>query len=323
MTNKSDPTLTLTLRKRTVSECNARFDRVRRAVVASFSLGDYSDKPWPFSDPILTEELPITPQEGGILVNAAKPRKKKPKAGYKRPAYKLKSVTGAPSLLGPSDTPTGYVYQSVPGNVARFDKWLDSLINKEILEPSVQLPNKWLSRVLGTAYDKGSRASRSSIAKQLASSKNGLLPNHPFSNPAHIERAKLVYQRAFNDMEGVTSTMKTQMRRILSDGIMRGQNPNEIGDLMADRINKIGKVRGRLIARTEIIRAHQEAAMEEARQLEAETGYTINMEWDGRDDGRERPSHVARNGKIYTKEVAATLIGEPNCRCSLNPHVVV
>jgi hypothetical protein len=92
---------------------------------------------------------------------------------------------------------------------------------------------------------------------------------------------------------------------------------------MADRIDKIGKVRGRLIARTEIIKAHQTAAIQEAELLEAETGYTINMEWSTCIDGRERPTHHDRNNKIYTKEKVQTLLGEPNCRCSVSPHVMV
>jgi SPP1 gp7 family putative phage head morphogenesis protein len=304
-----DPTATLTLRNRTVAECNARFERIRREVLAAFSLGDYSDKPWPFatSDP--------------ILVNVKKAKKKKPKKGYKKPAYK--AVTGAPSILGPEDVGNGYVFQRNEANLHNFDKWMQGLIDREILQPSVPLPDKWLSKPLGTSYAKGADSTRRKAAKPLAKKGVALSKKHPFTNPAHVDRARMAYLRTYNDMEGVTSTMKTQMRRILAEGIMRGENPNEIGDRMADRVNKIGKVRGRLIARTEIVEVHQEAALTEAEQIEAETGYVINMEWSTALDGRERDTHRARNGKIYTKEVARTLMGEPNCRCSLNPHISV
>ncbi len=321
MNRVTDPTLTATLRKRLCGQCNARFERIRREVLAAFSLGDYTDQPWPFADPVLLGDPNELPQGGGLLGNAAKTKKKKPKAGYKRP--KLTKVTGAPSILGPESEGTGYVYQRNESNVHNFTKWLDKLINQEILEPTITLPNKWLSKGLGTAYVKGVTTTRAKAAKQLAATPVKLLPNHPFNNAAHIERARMIYLRNFNDMQGVTDAMKTQMRRILAEGIMRGMNSNEIGDLLADRVDKIGKVRGRLIARTEVVETHQQAAINEAELLEAETGYEINMEWSTCRDGRERKTHADRDGKVYTKEKVRTLIGEPNCRCSVNPHVMV
>jgi SPP1 gp7 family putative phage head morphogenesis protein len=83
----------------------------------------------------------------------------------------------------------------------------------------------------------------------------------------------------------------------------------------------VGRARANRIARTEIIEAHQEASLTETELLESELGVTFNMEWLTTKDGRERDSHRARDGKIYTKEKCRSLMGEPNCRCAVFPSI--
>lgn len=209
--------------------------------------------------------------------------------------------------------------------VPEFEKYLAQQIEKEILRidglsPAEQkLENHWLNKSIGEGYRRGA------VKTRLAGERNipGLakLPSYsPFANPAHVERAELMFQRVYTDLEGVTKAMSGQMSRVLSDGILKGENPKKVAAKMNDRIDKIGKTRSKLIARTEIIEAHNTAAIKEAEQLEEDTGVAIHMKWITSIDGRQRHTHEARHNKIYTRGKAQAMIGEPNCRCSVTAY---
>ncbi len=203
--------------------------------------------------------------------------------------------------------------------VGEFESWLDEQVQEEILGGGTPGEN-WLNGYVGTSYGRGAQKTRSVIARKYANA--GLLPTSSiFTNPAHIERAELIYTRTFSSLKGVTDVMGQQMSRVLSDGILRGQGIKEISDGLTNRIDKIGKTRATLIARTEIVNAHNTASITEAETLEGSIGEEVKMRWQTALDGREREEHHNRHNKIYTKKVAATLIGEPNCRCAISPVV--
>ena len=308
--SKIDPTSTLTLRNKAIAECNARFQRVARAVRQALSLGDYTG-------------IQIAPL---IITNAAKKKAVGGRGSISRRraalGLKMPIISGPPSPLGPADISNQYVFQRNEGNIAAFDVWLSALINAEILQPTVPLEQKWLSSHLGVGYSRGATTSHNRIKSQAAAKGVNLPPDSPFLNPHHVDRSRLIYTRAFNDLEGVTDLMKSEMRKVLADGIIRGQNPKEVAKALDSRI-QVGRVRANRIARTEIVEAHQEASIAETELMEQETGLIFDMEWSTCKDGRERDTHRARDGKVYTKEKARSMLGEPNCRCGIFPHIRV
>ena len=112
--------------------------------------------------------------------------------------------------------------------------------------------------------------------------------------------------------------MSKQMSYILSESVAMGRGARETAKMLAGRVDKIGITRAKLLARTEIVETHNVAAINEGLVIEDQTGVEMMMKWTASIDGRERPSHRARNGKIYTKEEVRPLLGEPNCRCSIS-----
>ena len=122
-------------------------------------------------------------------------------------------------------------------------------------------------------------------------------------------------------MKGVTEAMNGHLSRELALGMAGGQSPYAIARRINERVDKIGIVRGRLIARTEIIQSHNEAALNEYERAEIEIGETVKVEWVATMDNRVRPHHAERDGKIYERSVAREMLGEPNCRCGLAPYV--
>lgn len=51
------------------------------------------------------------------------------------------------------------------------------------------------------------------------------------------------------------------------------------------------------------------------------TGEDVKMRWITQGDERVRTTHALRNGKLYSPKAALNLLGEPNCRCRVEPMV--
>lgn len=209
--------------------------------------------------------------------------------------------------------------------VPQFERFLQEQIDEEILRveslSTIERAREdhWLNRHVGEGYRRGAVKTRLAAERALPSLL--ALPDfNPFANPAHLDRAALIFQRTFTDLEGVTKTMSTQMSRILSEGIVQGRSPRDVARDLVGRVDNIGKTRAKLIARTEIIESHNSASIVEAENLERDTGVEIKMLWTTALDGRQRHSHEARHNKIFSRERAQELIGEPNCRCSIGAH---
>ena len=277
-----DPTRTLTLRKRAIAQVDRRFNRIKKAVTESIVGND-------------------------ILGNAEAAPKRR------------------------------FVFLRDPDKLDEFNAWLEEQIRLEILDEKLAAAaillnpelkdkrNNWLNVFIGAGYVSGIKAARQSFYKSSATrgrsyvAKGDLPKETIFANPAHTERAEFIYTRVYAGLKGVSQTMANQMSRVLADGIIRGDSPNEIARKLNDRVDKIGRTRARLIARTEIINAHQSASIIEGQELANLLGEEVLYQWHTSLDGRERPSHRARHRKKYTKRKVETLIGEPNCRCAVSP----
>lgn len=219
--------------------------------------------------------------------------------------------------------PRHYEFVRDIDKVKEFNRFLQIEIDKEILgiaQGSIEPQDFWLNVHVGQGYERGARKTRI-IAERGIKSLVGIPDYHPFANPIHLERGQLIYTRVFNDMKNVTDTMRNQMSRVLSNGIIRGDNPKTVARDMIGRVDSIGITRAKLIARTEIVESHNQASIIEGSLIAKETGIKEQYLWIGSDDGRERPSHIARNNNIYTHDEVQNLIGEPNCRCSVSLYI--
>lgn len=221
-------------------------------------------------------------------------------------------------------SPGQFEYVRDAEKIPLFNQWLQGEIDREILGIAsgiIPAPeDHWLNVYVGDAYERGAKKTRF-YAERNITGLTSLPDYHPLTNPIHAERAELIFTRVYSDLKGVTEVMSNQISRELANGMIRGLNPKEVAANMADRVDKVGISRSRLIARTEIVESHGRAAANEARMLATETGVEIEMVWLGAEDSRERPSHVERNNNIYPIDVAESMLGEPNCRCSISAYI--
>lgn len=117
----------------------------------------------------------------------------------------------------------------------------------------------------------------------------------------HVRRMNLVRTRVFEDMKGFNQAVKSDMARVLTDGIGRGLNPLEIARNLTQQID-IKRSRANTIARTEVTTALRRAAMDEADDAREELGIrTLEMHISAL-SATTRATHAARHGKLYTTD---------------------
>lgn len=143
-----------------------------------------------------------------------------------------------------------------------------------------------------------------------------------FTAPVHADSIGLIYTRAFNDIEGITSAMDAQISRELAESLVLGYNPRIVAKKIVDRIEKIGIARAIILARTEIIRAHHLASIQTYENYGVE-GVSILAEWATARDARVCPLCKPLEGKIFTlKEIKGKIPVHPQCRCAAIPVLI-
>jgi SPP1 gp7 family putative phage head morphogenesis protein len=94
-----------------------------------------------------------------------------------------------------------------------------------------------------------------------------------------------------------------------------------VAKLIAGRVDKIGIVRGELLARTEIIRAHAEATLNRYQEFGVE-GVTGDVELQTSEDDKVCELCKGLVGKVFTIEEARGVLPlHPNDRCAWKPVI--
>lgn len=130
-----------------------------------------------------------------------------------------------------------------------------------------------------------------------------LLPLEVVSNKMIMDTLNSVKitDYSFRDYSGYArKVLQDDLKEQISISILEGENPN----MLAKRLKEVfgdAIARHTATARTEVLKAFslsQEEAISQAEDL----GITFKFKWSGNNDGRERPAHIALNGKYATKE---------------------
>lgn len=223
--------------------------------------------------------------------------------------------------------------------VEAFMDWLRSQIERGILEveyfPQVGfgIEAPWTNLYIKDSYERGVVRARYEMIHAgyvipTLEETGGLLAS--MSIPMHVDRVGLLYSRVFSDLRGITSTMDTQISRILSQGMIDGLGPRQIarqltrtisgpvGDLgLTDTLGRFipAQRRAEILTRTEIIRAHAEGQLQEFENWGV-LGVKVKAEFKTAGDDRVCPICKTMEGKIYSiKEASGIIPVHPQCRC--------
>ena len=195
----------------------------------------------------------------------------------------------------------------------------------------------WANKYVESAYQRGIMRARQELISAgysipTIAAAGGIAA--VFNQPFHLDRVGLVYSRVYSELKGITSQMDTQISRILAQGMADGRGPRElarmmvktitgpVGDLgLTDTLGRFipAKRRAEILARTEIIRAHHMATIQEYKNWGA-AGVKVTAEWKTAGDGRVCDECAALQGRIFSlAEIERMIPLHPQCRCVALP----
>ena len=226
--------------------------------------------------------------------------------------------------------------------VAAFMDWLRTqeqaglLKTRNLTQIGVAAETAWTDKYIYDSYSRGVARARYEMNKAgygipSLESTGGIFAS--MSTPFHMDRVGLLYTRTFSDLQGITTAMDTQISRVLSQGIADGNNPNliakkllatvsgPVGDLgITDTLGRFipAETRAKMLARTEIIRAHHQATIQEYENWGAE-GVSVEVEFV--DSGYNVCRTCSElNGRTFSLEEIRNIIPvHPNCKCCAIP----
>ena len=230
--------------------------------------------------------------------------------------------------------------------VNAFMEWLGEQERQGILEirPGQQVgeavESAWTNQYVESAYQKGVYRARQELVNAgypvPGLEETGGI-DQAFNQPFHMDRVGTLYTRVFRDLKGITDNMDDQISRVLSQAMAEGRHPREmarlltrtisgpVGDLaLTDTLGRFipAERRARILARTEVIRAHHQATIQEYRNWGAE-GVRVRAEWSTAGDGRVCPECAMMEGREYSlKEIEGMIPRHPQCRCIALPKDV-
>lgn len=212
-----------------------------------------------------------------------------------------------------------YVFELDDFTLANIDAEIALLVDSLISEGAPQT-NWMLSAYVTPAYQNGVALAYSNISVQSAE----YLATKPtlesvLLSPAYRRRLGLTQSRVFNEMLGLSETMKADLANTLTRGMALGQNPRKIADDIVARVG-VNESRAQRIAQTEIVGAMRTARREEAADAQERLGIRTMLMHLSALKSTSRASHVARHAKLYTiQEVANWYAIVPNpifCYCT-------
>lgn len=196
-----------------------------------------------------------------------------------------------------------------------FTRWLDRQTEREILKQFGE-DNQYVT----TAYEKGVEDAQTEL-RALGLAGEGEAAVSATQLPAHRDQLQALYARNFNELEGMTDAVATDLRRTLTEGLASGDGPRDIARDLTDVIGQVedGTPRGAMnrattIARTEVMNSHNHARLQEWERAGVEQVDVLIA-----DDGCPQCQAYAAGAPYPASEAYGNLPRHPNCRCS---HVV-
>lgn len=225
--------------------------------------------------------------------------------------------------------------------VAAFMDWLREQEAKGLLQTTTfqQIGSAsrepWTNMYIADAYKRGvTRAryemGRLGMAVPGIDNTGGVAAS--MSTPFHMDRVGMLYTRTFEDLKGITAQMDSQISRILAQGMVEGDGPKAIAKKLIDtigggltprdaqgRATMSAERRAKILARTEIIRAHHSATIQEYRNWGVE-GVGVEAEFRTAGDLRVCDQCSSLEGKVFSLDEAEGIIPvHPGCRCITIP----
>lgn len=168
------------------------------------------------------------------------------------------------------------------------------------------------------AYERGIRVEYANLAFQSSDYASRPL-GYRMLQDSYKRRIELVRYRVFEEMQGLSSTIKKDMSLILSDALANGYGIEETAKKISDQAG-IEQSRAKRIARTEVLTAYRRARLDEAEHASIDYGFRTKMIWVAAFAPTSREWHLSRHGKLYSESEVRDFYSRDgnaiNCMCT-------
>jgi SPP1 gp7 family putative phage head morphogenesis protein len=247
-------------------------------------------------------------------------------------------------------TPPGegaFAFSKSSRKIEEFMKWLEEQVERGIVtvaeaqQVGESIEAAWTNLYIWDSYKRGVMRARQEMIKAGMTVPSiesaGGIEMVMASSPFHMDRVGVLFTRVYSDLQGITKQMDAQISRVLAQGMIDGDGPaliarKLISIINGDGVDKLGirdtlgrfipaKYRAEMLARTEIIRAHHLATIQEYRNWGV-LGITVQGEWKTAGDDRVCDQCASMEGKVFTlDEIEPMIPAHPLCRCLALPYI--
>jgi len=236
-----------------------------------------------------------------------------------------------------------FPFVSDAGRVDLIMSWLERLEETEILglarRGSQGIGRQWTDPYLERSYTQGVEQAQAHLVRAgydpraIASLPGSTSAAQALLTPAHVERLEILFARTFEDLKTVQAATNSLIRRSLMDGLSTdiaaglaaGQNPRvvarEIAKTLESHFVKVGAGRSETIARTEIIRAHHLATIEEYQRVDASMLVEVLAEWGLGANPCPLCEDLANDSPYTLDAIKGMIPAHPRCVCTAIPLV--
>ena len=239
-----------------------------------------------------------------------------------------------------------FAFATSQEKIEAFMRWLQEQVDAGVLQLrfaqqlGTSLQSEWTNIYIEDSYKRGVMRARYEMEQagyEVPSiwTTGGVAA--VMGTPFHLDRVGLLYTRVYSDLKGITDAMSSQISRVLAQGMIDGDGMRLIARKLLRVITGTGaelgitdtlgrfisaKRRAEILARTEIIRAHHLATIQEYRNWGV-VGVRVRAEWMTAGDDRVCEKCASMEGKTFTLDEAEPLLpAHPNCRCIMLPMII-
>jgi len=244
------------------------------------------------------------------------------------------------------DTPGAgmFAFPRSQDKITAFMQWLEDQIDRGLLEireygqVGTAVEGAWTNKYVYDSYKRGVIRARYELKKagfNIPSIQETGGIEISMGTPFHVDRLGLLYTRVFSELKGITAQMDQQISRVLAQGLADGDNPRLLARKLVSTINGVGmgdlgltdtlgrfipaRRRAEIMARTEVVRAHHQANIQEYQNWGAE-GVRVQAEWQTAGDERVCDICQSLQGSVWTlREIESMIPVHPQCRCVALP----
>lgn len=230
----------------------------------------------------------------------------------------------------PHPDPERYRFRTDAAKVNRFAEWLRSAQESEVLEVVSIDENRYVKQ----AYESGLRAANDDL--RSAGFTSQLEDADALKNqPVHERTLQDLFTRNYEGTDtiqsaigadpargltGLADDVVDEVRVTLTEAYSEGVNPNVAAKRIVDRIDKVGKTGATQLARSEIVNAHNQAALRRFEQILG-PGAEIEVEAEIMSAGDRRVCDICESHHRERMSIAEAKVNGPlfhtQCRCTV------